>query len=198
MAQQHLYGEDQPLVGIPMSEADFERLISDETARKYELIDGILYDMTGSTPEHSSIAGQIDFMFRLQLGKSGPCRTHRDQYVAIPGHKAPLCPDVVLTCNLGDWNKDQRLKPFRIQSPLIVGEVLSPGTESYDRAGKFELYQKCETLEIYILVSQTQRQVEVYRREKNWQQELFTTGQTIHLSQLDLEFSIDEIYDGIL
>lgn len=198
MAQPYPFDEDQPLVGVPMSEDDFERLISGETARKYELIDGVIYDMTGSTPEHSSIAGQIDFLFRLQLGKSGPCRTHRDQYVAIPGHKAPVCSDVVLTCDLGDWNKDQRLKPFRIQSPLIAVEVLSPGTESYDRGGKFALYQKCGTLEVYLLVSQTQRQVEVYRRENNWQQELFTAGQTIHLSQLDLEFAVEEIYEGIL
>lgn len=197
MAQWQQYDEDLPPVGVPMSDEDFERLISGETDRKYELIDGVLYDMTGSTPEHSSLAGQIDFLFRLQLGKSGPCRTHRDQYVAIPGHK-PVCPDVVLTCDLGDWNKDKRLKPFRIQSPLIVVEVLSPGTEAYDRAGKFERYQKCETLEVYVLVSQTQRLVEVYRLENNWQQELFTAGQTIHLDQLDLEFAVDEIYEGIV
>src|SRR6185437_10174907 len=105
--------------------------------------------------------------------------------VAIPGRKAPVCPDVVLTCDLADWKKDQRSTPFRIHSPLIVVEVLSPGTEAYDRAGKFELYQACETLEVYILVSQFEKQVEVYRREKNWQQEMFHAGQTIHLDQMD-------------
>ena len=196
MAQQHPYDEE-PLVGVPMSDEEFERLISGETMHKYELIDGVLYDMTGSTPQHSSLAGQIDFMFRLQLGKSGPCRTHRDQYVAIPGH-TPVCPDVVLTCDLGDWNKDQFAKPFRIQSPLIVVEVLSPSTASYDRKGKFTHYRSCPTLEVYLLVSQDERLVEVFRRENNWQKELFIGGQTIHLEQLDLDFAIDEIYEGIV
>jgi Uma2 family endonuclease len=197
MAVQH-FSEDEPRTGVPMSDEDFERLISAETARKYELIDGILYDMTGSTPEHSSIAGRIDHLFQLQMARSGPCRTHRDQYVAIPGHK-PVCPDVVLTCNIADWSKQYRSKPFRIHSPLIVVEVLSPGsTEDYDRNGKFERYRLCETLEVYILVSQTEHLVEVFRESNNWQKEIFTDGQTIHLEQLDLEFAIDDIYEGIL
>ncbi len=174
------------------------RLIDGETHHKYELIDGTLYDMTGSSPKHSSLAGRIDMLFQIQMRRAGPCRTHRDQYVAIPGRKTPLCPDVVLTCDLADWDEEMYLKPFRIHSPLIVVEVLSPHTERYDRAGKFAEYQACETLEVYILVSQFEKLVEVYRRKKNWQQELFRPGQTIHLDQMDLELAVDEIYEGIL
>ena len=112
--------------------------------------------------------------------------------------KAPVCPDVVLTCDLSDWDEDKYPKPFRIQSPLIVVEVLSPGTESYDRGEKFAYYQVCDTLEVYILVNQYKQLVEVYRREHSWQQEIFSPGQTIHLDQLDLELAVDEIYEGIL
>lgn len=72
------------------------------------------------------------------------------------------------------------------------------GTEDYDRIGKFERYKLCETLEVYILASQTERLVEVFRKANNWQKEIFTDRQTIHLDQLDLEFAIDEIYEGIL
>lgn len=97
MAQQHPYDDEFPHTGVPMSDTDFERLTSGETERKYELVDGILYDMTGSTPGHSSITGQIDFLFRLQLGKSGPCRTHRDQYVAIPWG-SPSKKDAAIPC----------------------------------------------------------------------------------------------------
>ena len=64
--------------------------------------------------------------------------------------------------------------------------------------GKFALYQACETLEVYILVNQFEQHVEVYRREHHWQQELFHAGQTIHLDQMDLELSVDDIYEGIL
>ncbi|HET9921241.1 MAG TPA: Uma2 family endonuclease [Ktedonobacteraceae bacterium] len=185
------------LHGIYMTEEAFERLISVESPYRYELIDGVVYDMTGSTPEHSVIASNIESLLREQLGKSGPCRTHRDQYVAIPG-KPPVVPDVVLTCDRADWDKDKRLKPFMIQSPLIVVEVLSRSTEKYDRTEKFARYMLCSTLEVYILVSQDEQHIEVYRRSLEWKQERFSAGQTIMLEQLDLELPISSIYEGVL
>lgn len=184
------------LHGIAMTEEAFERMISVESPYRYELIDGIVYDMTGSTPEHSVIASNIEMLLREQIGGSGPCHTHREQYVAIPG-KPPVVPDVVLTCDIADWDKDKRLKPFMIRSPLIVAEVLSPSTERYDRTEKFARYASCPTLEVYLLVSQDEQYVEVYRRSTNWKQERFTAGQIIKLEQLDLELPVESIYVGV-
>jgi Uma2 family endonuclease len=195
MVQRHS-DDNIALHGIPMTEEAFERMISVESPYRYELIDGIVYDMTGSTPQHSAIAGIIDTLFRLQLGNCGPCHVHREQYVAIPD-KPPVVPDVVLTCDLADWDKDKRSHPFRIQSPLIVVEVLSPSTALYDRIEKFARYRRCATLEVYMLVHQDEPLVEVYRKEQGWKQELFGEGQTIRLEQLDLEFSLAAIYEGI-
>jgi Uma2 family endonuclease len=182
---------------IYMTEEAFERLISVESPYRYELIDGIVYNMTGSTPEHSGIASNVEALLREQFGKSGPCRVHHDQYVAIPA-KPPVVPDVVVTCDRADWDRDKRLKPFKIQSPLIVVEVLSSSTERYDRAEKFARYQSCPTLEIYILISQDEQHVEVYRQATGWKQERFSPGQTIKLEQLDLELPLESIYEGVL
>ncbi len=185
------------LHGIPMTEEAFERLINGESPYRYELIDGVVYDMTGSTPEHSVIASNIEALLREQLGRGGPCRTHRDQYVVIPG-LPPVVPDVVLTCDRADWDRDKRLKPFKIQSPLIVVEVLSRSTEKYDRTEKFARYMRCPTLEVYMLVSQNEQHIEVYRRAASWQQERFSKGQIIQLDQLDLELAVEEVYEGVL
>ena len=185
------------LHGIHMTEEAFDQLISVESLYRYELIDGVVYDMTGSTPEHSVIASNVEALLREQLGKSGPCRIHHDQYVAIP-EKPPVVPDVVLTCDRADWDKDKRLKPFMIQSPLIVVEVLLPSTERYDRTEKFARYMRCPTLEVYILVSQDEQHIEVYRRSMGWQQERFSAGQTVKLEQLDLELPLALIYEGVL
>lgn len=184
------------LHGIHMTEEAFEQLISIESPYRYELVDGIVYDMTGSSPEHSVIAANVEGLLREQLGRSGPCRTHREQYVAIPG-LPPSVPDIVLTCDRADWDKDKRLKPFKVQSPLIIIEVLSPSTERYDRTEKFARYMRCPTLEVYILVSQDEQHVEVYRRSSGWQQERFSAGQVIKLDQLDLELPLDLIYEGV-
>lgn len=108
----------QNMHGIPMTEEAFERLINVESPYRYELIDGVVYDMTGSTPEHT--------------------------------------------------------------------------TE------KFARYKLCPTLEVYILVSQEEQQVEVYRRVTDWRQELYMADQTIHLDQHNMELSLDAIYEGVL
>jgi hypothetical protein len=42
---------EDDLHGIPMGEEEFERLVDGETSYRYELIDGLLYNMTGSSPE---------------------------------------------------------------------------------------------------------------------------------------------------
>ncbi|HYK85376.1 MAG TPA: Uma2 family endonuclease [Ktedonobacteraceae bacterium] len=185
------------LHGIFMTPEAFERMISVESPYRYELIDGVVYDMTGSTPEHSVIASNIEALIREQLGRRGPCRTHRDQYVVIPG-KPPVVPDVVVTCDRADWDRDKRLKPFMIQSPLIVVEVLLPSTERYDRTEKFARYMCCSTLEVYMLVSQDEPYIEVYRRSRSWKQERFSANDTIRLEQLKLELPVEAIYEGVL
>ena len=48
------------LHGISMTEEAFEQLISAESPYRYELIDGVVYDMTGSIPEHSAIASNVE------------------------------------------------------------------------------------------------------------------------------------------
>ena len=181
---------------IPMTDEAFEQLINIESPYRYELIDGIIYDMTGSSPEHADIADNIASLLKEQLGRSGPCRVYQEQYVLIPG-KPSTVPDVVLTCDIADRDKDKRLKPFKVRSPLMVVEVLSPSTEKYDRAEKFARYRCCPTLEVYILASQDEQYVEVYQRATGWKQKRFSSGQIIRFAQFDLELPLEDIYEGV-
>jgi Uma2 family endonuclease len=183
--------------GIPMMEEAFESLISVESPYRYELVDGLLYDMTGSTPEHTDLTFNIAALFKEQLGKGGPCRVYHDQYVCVP-ERPSVIPDVVVTCDVADRDKDKRLKPFKVRSPRIVVEVLSPSTERFDRTEKFARYMLCPTLEVYILINQYKQHVEVYQRATDWQQELYVADQTIHLNHLDLELPLDAIYEDVL
>lgn len=188
--------QNDDLHGVLMTEDAFERLVSAPTPYRYELIDGVLYDMTGSSPEHGDIVGNIFSLIHAHLRKRGPCKVYQDQYVAIP-HRPPVVPDIVVTCDSIDRDKDKRLKPFKIQSPRIVVEVLSPSTENYNRTEKFSRYQLCPTLEIYILASQDTSRIEVYRRAARWRQELFSSGQAIYLDQIGMELLVDEAYEGV-
>src|SRR5262249_3744643 len=141
--------EAASLHGIRATEEAFEQLISVESPYRYELIDGLVYDMTGSSPEHADIAYNVAEILKEQLGKQGPCRDYQEQYVFIP-NKPAVVPDIVVTCDIADRDKKRRLKPFKLRSPLIVVEVLSSSTEAYDHNEKFARYKHCPTLEVYI------------------------------------------------
>lgn len=182
--------------GIPSTEEAFKQLISVNGIYRYEFIDERVYDMTRSTSEHNAIVGNIEHLFRKQASHIGPCHTYSDQYILVPG-KPPVEPDVVLTCDPADWEPDQRVEPFRVQSPLIVVEVLSPETEKYDRSEKFARYLRCPALQVSLLVSQSEPHAEVYQRANNWVQERVSAGQTIKLEPWNLELPLDEIYQGV-
>ena len=68
------YLQHDDIHGIPMTEEAFEYLISVESPYRYELIGGIAYDMTGSTPEHGTIAGNIFSLLHAQIGSQKPCQ----------------------------------------------------------------------------------------------------------------------------
>jgi Uma2 family endonuclease len=58
-----------------------------------------------------------------------------------------------------DGHKDTAL------NPKAIVEVLSPSTEGYDRGLKFAQYRTIGTLDEYVLVSQTEARVEVFRKQ---------------------------------
>jgi len=189
-------GEEE-LHGIPMTEEAFELVLSVENPYHYEWIDGVIYDMSNPSPEHSFIAGSIDALFREQIGTDGPCRVFRDQSVLIPD-KPSVTPDLVLTCDSADWDRDKRLQPFKVRTPLLVIEILSPSTQRFDRTEKFDRYKRCPSLEVYILINQYKRHVEIYQRVRDWQQELYIADQVVQFDHFDLEMPLDAIYKGVL
>lgn len=187
---------DPVIESIPMVLEAFEALIGIESEYRYEWIDGRVYCMASPEPEHNAIVYNIEGLFKQQLGKRGPCRTHHEITVLIPNQPSST-PDIVLTCDPADIDKDKRLKPFKVRSPRVIIEVLSPSTRAFDRGEKFERYRHCSTLEVYMLVEQNEPCVKVFRLQNDWQEERYTGEQVIQLEQPALQLPLSEIYDGI-
>jgi Uma2 family endonuclease len=198
MIEREFDEDDFPLHGLAMTVEAFEDLVEHEGPYHYEMIDGVVYNMAPPSQEHDVIAYNIRRSLADQIGKQGPCRVMQDQRVAIPGEEPSVEPDVLVTCNISDWSKKYRKpKNHRIEQPLIVVEILSLSTQQFDRTEKFARYITIPSLEVYLLVHQDKELVEVYRSENGWTPELFTSGQTIHLDQMDPELPLSEIYDDV-
>lgn len=81
------------------------------------------------------------------------------------------------------------------RNPCLIAEVLSPSTEAVGRGEKLLNYQKLETLQAYVLLSQDLPRVEVYRRDGDgWRYELKGAGETVTLPCVGLEVSLDSLY----
>ena len=103
-------------------------------------------------------------------------------------------PDLLVTCDEGD-----RLTKQYKSYPCLIVEVLSESTEAKDRGKKFAHYQQIETLKEYVLVSQWEQRVEVFRRTDNqfWLLQTFTPDQIIDLQSINLQIPISLIYEGV-
>lgn len=159
------------------------------TPIKHELVEGVIYAMTGSRDRHNLISGDIGVRLISHL----PLRcqvfmTDMKLRVQIGTDTRFYYPDVMVSCSSTD-----REEYFREEPGLLV-EVLSPSTERNDRQEKFEAYKQIASLEEYLLVSQDFTQVELFRRASGWTREVFKAGESFTLASVDLTFEVDDIY----
>ena len=128
---------------------------------KYEFLDGVIRMMVGGTSDHYTIVGNVFAALRAQL-RGGPCRAYMEGMKVDIGTGVAY-PDVVATCSEVGPKKDE------VPEPVLIVEVLSPSTESLDRGAKWLGYQTVASLRQYVLVSQDERQVELFqRRADGW------------------------------
>ncbi len=79
--------------------------------------------------------------------------------------------------------------------PRVVIEVLSPGTEDYDRGRKAMMYHACSTIEEYLLVNSQATQVELHRRAGAiWELHTLEPDDTVTLTSLGVSLPIAAIY----
>ena len=83
-------------------------------------------------------------------------------------------------------------------NPTVLVEVLSGGTERYDRGEKFRHYKQIPTLQEYVLLSQKETLVEVWRRKGDaWTQQEAKAGERLEIESIDCELVTDELYQGV-
>jgi Uma2 family endonuclease len=95
------------------------------------------------------------------------------------------------------WEQKSPMSSLRVTSPVVI-EVLSQSTEKFDRTTKFVDYQTCPELEEYVLISQTEKLVEVRTRQNDrWHTEIYKNGDRIQLKSIDWNGPIDDIYQKV-
>ncbi len=164
---------------------------------KSEYFNGEMFAMSGASERHVSIVANIMYLLVGQLRRR-PCKAYAsDMRVRVSPTGLYTYPDVVVVCGQPQFADDQR---DTLLNPTLIVEVLSESSKDYDRGGKFEHYRSLASLNEYVLIAQDKYHVEHFVRqpdnrwllsETNWLED------TIHLSSIDCDLALIEVYDKV-
>jgi Uma2 family endonuclease len=178
--------------------ADYAR-DEEGSAVKHEWLEGVLFAMSGGTPEHGALAVAVLSILKRELtGK--PCRPFSsDVRVRIQATGLGTYPDGMVVCGKLEVDPED---PNSVVNPKALIEVLSHSTESYDRGKKFAHYKQIPSLEHYILVSSDRRYIEWFTRAPHeagngnelWHYRAAEDGGQVALTALECTLLVDEVY----
>lgn len=163
-------------------------------AERHEFIDGEVFAMAGAEDRHVTVTGNLYMALRQYL-RGTPCRTFMsDMKVQADAASNYFYPDVVMICSAADADSRQIKR-----EPLLIIEVLSPGTEAYDRGAKFQRYRQISSLAEYALVDIERRRVDVFRKLPDglWVLHPFDAEMPVILASVDLTIDAETLYAEI-
>ncbi|MEM9274149.1 MAG: Uma2 family endonuclease [Cyanobacteria bacterium P01_F01_bin.143] len=185
-------------MAIPVPYLTVEKYLTAEqtSPNRHEYIGGQIFAMAGGSKQHNQICLNIASLLRFHVRGTGCTTFMSDMKVKIPlQDKADIFyyPDVVVTCNQDDKER------FFLDYPCLIIEVLSPGTEAIDKREKRINYQTLNSLQEYILVSQDEIRLEVYRKNSQgiWIVETLDQDDKLQLDSVGLTLTMQDIYEDV-
>ncbi len=155
---------------------------------RYEYIAGEVFAMAGGSESHALIGTNIIIDLGNAL-RGKPCRIYTaDMKLYVREYDKFCYPDIQVLCEQGIRHRKY------VENPLIVVEVLSDSTETYDRNKKFEHYRSIATLKYYVLVDQAYKHVELYEKESKDRWIVTYPKDQLVFQDLDIVLDIEEIY----
>jgi len=172
--------------------------IERESDTKSEYLDGFVVSMTGASINHIRIVTNITIELGNQLRGRGCDILTNEMKVRLRDSRKFFYPDVTVLCGEPQFHDERK---DIIVNPLLIIEVLSPSTESFDRGAKFQAYQQLDSLREYLLVTQDKTVIEQFVREtgERWTYQA-TIGADSSLALPSIECSLDlsAVYDKVV
>ncbi|MDQ3009298.1 MAG: Uma2 family endonuclease [Acidobacteriota bacterium] len=165
---------------------------------RLEYRDGEIFDMSGSSPQHDQVEGNVYYNLRTKLQGRG-CRV----FLANTRIKVPSAPpyrygDTSAVCGQPQFEAIGGVEA--LTNPALIIEVLSKSTEGYDRGDKFTHYQSIPNFREYLLVAQHRPHVThlVKQADGSWnQREYNELDAVVKLVSLECDLSLREIYEAV-
>lgn len=159
---------------------------------KLEFAAGQVYAMSGGTPAHGVYAMNLARILGNAL-LDRPCRVQSaDVKIRITAHDLSTYPDLSVVCGPAELDPTDR---NAVVNPCLVVEVLSPGTEEYDRGDKLDAYKALPSVREILLVAHDAPRLELVQRAAGgtWTTATAGPGETLSLA-LGCAVAVDDVY----
>jgi Uma2 family endonuclease len=173
--------------------------LEEKSLTKHEWLDGVIYDMealgiAGGPPDHAGLMGAIAITLGNQL-RGKRCRVFpADLKIRVLATGLATYPDTSVVCGRLELDPGDK---NAATNPVVLVEVLSDSSEGYDRGEKFAHYRRIPSLQEYVLVSQREPLIEVFRKNEagKWVlAEEAGAGELAPLTSIGCTLSVDEVF----
>jgi Uma2 family endonuclease len=177
----------------PMNVAEFLRW-EDGTDTRYELIAGVPLAMAPPAESHRILAVRLAGAIDASLRQRRPCTAQTEAGIIRPDRGDSFyVTDIAVTCR--PYERGEQL----VREPILIVEILSPGTERHDRLTKVPVYRGIGSVEEILLIDSESVYAEVLRRKGDQWITALVRGPdaVLRLASVDLAITMAELYDGI-
>ena len=163
---------------------------------KHEHVNGEAFAMAGGTPVHARLAARITVALGRAL-EGSPCEpSSSDQRIRTASGLSSY-PDIAVFCGQVQTAVEDALAAT---NPTLLVEVLSDGSEAYDRGAKFAHYRSSPSLMEYLLVDFREQSLTSHARgaDGTWITSFAQRGEALLLRSLDVRLEVDALYRGMV
>lgn len=164
---------------------------------RHEYRNGEIVPMTGGTPNHNDITGNLYIILKLALRHRNYRIFQADQRLWIPERQMYTYPDVMVLPKPIELQAGRR---DTVVNPLLIAEVLSKSTRNYDGGEKFAAYRTIPSFQEYLLIDQYAMRVEHFTKldDCEWRfVEYHRPESTIQLKTVDVTMQLADLYSNI-
>jgi Uma2 family endonuclease len=173
-----------------MTRSEYRAWAEQQSSGRFERIDGVVVAMAPERVEHNDRKMLAWLALRRAVRDANvACHVNGDGMTVEIG-ESDYEPDAVLFC--GD-----RLPPgsTSVPNPLVIVEVLSPGTSATDRAWQLREYFRLPSVRHYLIVWADRQQIVHHRRDDAGEiGTAMRTSGVITLEPPGIAITVEEIY----
>ena len=187
-------------IRLKMSEENYlERELAneDDSAARYEFLDGYIRNMGYATDAHETLVTNFVSLLHFLLRKTDKRIYTSNRLLYVEAYQRYFYPDAQIV--EGEPNNSIYKQTIQaLLNPALLVEIISESSDEYDHVEKWNCYQTIPTLKQYVMVSQKEMKVESYKRVADEWLYVSVHGENASIKVLDCEITLADLYEKVI